>query len=447
MRGSSRWIPRVTATSSSQSAAGSGAEDRFRYLPDDAPEDRSGFRRVAVTRRGEPRPLVLRRDRPRDRAPRGAPDPDANRPGERRDRDRQYPMGPGDRPHARGHRGAYLFAAQVFDELGYRRFEWKCNNANEPSKRAARAVRVHLRRRVSPAYGGQGREPRHGLVLDARPGMAGAAARPTKRGSIARQFRRERASAVPTSGRCRGRRGRRPTVADRPAGHRHPRARFLLAPLPPGAALSWRRSRRWRRSLLAPLSPGAAISWRALSWRPLRPSACSWASKALSLCQLTCQSLGERDGWAARGQDRVSDGGGAGHRPGDGGGLPSRRARSVIATDKALDKLDGLDGAERHELDVLSTAAVDALAAKVGPVDILFNCAGFVHHGTVLDMLRGGLGLLLRPQRQGDASHDQGVPAGHAAPRAAARSSTSRPAPPRCAASRTAMSTARPRRR
>src|SRR5215216_1409663 len=57
----------------------------------------------------------------------------------------------------------------------------------------------------------------------------------------------------------------------------------------------------------------------------------------------------------------------------------------VIATDKALDKLDGLDGAERYALDVLSTKAVDALAAKVGPVDILYNCAGFVHHGTVLD--------------------------------------------------------------
>ncbi|MDH4990980.1 GNAT family protein [Aquamicrobium lusatiense] len=30
-----------------------------------------------------------------------------------------------------------LFASYVFDELGYRRYEWKCNNANEPSKRAA----------------------------------------------------------------------------------------------------------------------------------------------------------------------------------------------------------------------------------------------------------------------------------------------------------------------
>ena len=31
----------------------------------------------------------------------------------------------------------YLFAAYAFDELGYRRFEWKCDNANEPSRRAA----------------------------------------------------------------------------------------------------------------------------------------------------------------------------------------------------------------------------------------------------------------------------------------------------------------------
>jgi RimJ/RimL family protein N-acetyltransferase len=31
----------------------------------------------------------------------------------------------------------YLFADYVFDELGYRRFEWKCHNMNEPSKRAA----------------------------------------------------------------------------------------------------------------------------------------------------------------------------------------------------------------------------------------------------------------------------------------------------------------------
>lgn len=31
----------------------------------------------------------------------------------------------------------FLFAQHAFDDLGYRRFEWKCNNGNEPSKAAA----------------------------------------------------------------------------------------------------------------------------------------------------------------------------------------------------------------------------------------------------------------------------------------------------------------------
>ena len=31
----------------------------------------------------------------------------------------------------------YLFAKYAFEDLGYRRFEWKCNDRNEPSKRAA----------------------------------------------------------------------------------------------------------------------------------------------------------------------------------------------------------------------------------------------------------------------------------------------------------------------
>jgi RimJ/RimL family protein N-acetyltransferase len=31
----------------------------------------------------------------------------------------------------------FLFASHAFDTLGYRRFEWKCNNLNEPSKKAA----------------------------------------------------------------------------------------------------------------------------------------------------------------------------------------------------------------------------------------------------------------------------------------------------------------------
>jgi 2-keto-3-deoxy-L-fuconate dehydrogenase len=48
-----------------------------------------------------------------------------------------------------------------------------------------------------------------------------------------------------------------------------------------------------------------------------------------------------------------------------------------------------LRAAERRALDVRSTAAVEALAKEVGrrngALDVLANCAGFVHHGTVLD--------------------------------------------------------------
>lgn len=57
----------------------------------------------------------------------------------------------------------------------------------------------------------------------------------------------------------------------------------------------------------------------------------------------------------------------------------------VWATDRDLAKLDGLEGAERRVVDVLSTSAVENLARETGAIDILVNVAGFVHHGTVLD--------------------------------------------------------------
>ena len=56
----------------------------------------------------------------------------------------------------------------------------------------------------------------------------------------------------------------------------------------------------------------------------------------------------------------------------------------VIATDLKAESLAGLK-AETRALDVRSTPAVQALAAELGGVDILFNCAGFVHHGNVLE--------------------------------------------------------------
>jgi 2-keto-3-deoxy-L-fuconate dehydrogenase len=57
----------------------------------------------------------------------------------------------------------------------------------------------------------------------------------------------------------------------------------------------------------------------------------------------------------------------------------------VWATDLDVAKLDGLAGAELRALDVLSTEAVDSLARETGPLDVLVNAAGYVHHGTVLE--------------------------------------------------------------
>ncbi|HVW93967.1 MAG TPA: SDR family oxidoreductase [Devosia sp.] len=57
----------------------------------------------------------------------------------------------------------------------------------------------------------------------------------------------------------------------------------------------------------------------------------------------------------------------------------------VWATDIDAGKLAGLAGAEVRPLDVRSTAAVDALAAEAGAVDILVNAAGYVAHNSVLE--------------------------------------------------------------
>jgi 2-keto-3-deoxy-L-fuconate dehydrogenase len=56
----------------------------------------------------------------------------------------------------------------------------------------------------------------------------------------------------------------------------------------------------------------------------------------------------------------------------------------VIASDIDAKGMQGLD-ADARILDVRSTEAVEALAREIGPIDILFNCAGFVHHGSVLE--------------------------------------------------------------
>jgi 2-keto-3-deoxy-L-fuconate dehydrogenase len=62
-----------------------------------------------------------------------------------------------------------------------------------------------------------------------------------------------------------------------------------------------------------------------------------------------------------------------------------REGARVWATDLDAEKLQGLSGAERRRLDVLSDQDVEKLVAEAGSLDILVNAAGFVHHGTILD--------------------------------------------------------------
>ena len=57
----------------------------------------------------------------------------------------------------------------------------------------------------------------------------------------------------------------------------------------------------------------------------------------------------------------------------------------VIATDINADLLAKLEGCETRVLDVTKDEAVKAIATEIGPIDILFNCAGYVHSGTILE--------------------------------------------------------------
>lgn len=62
-----------------------------------------------------------------------------------------------------------------------------------------------------------------------------------------------------------------------------------------------------------------------------------------------------------------------------------RAGASVLATDINAAGLQGLMDCDTARLDVLDKASVAEVCAAAGPVDILFNCAGIVHGGTVLE--------------------------------------------------------------
>jgi 2-keto-3-deoxy-L-fuconate dehydrogenase len=66
----------------------------------------------------------------------------------------------------------------------------------------------------------------------------------------------------------------------------------------------------------------------------------------------------------------------------------AREGARVIATDintDALAELNTVAGITARRLDVTDADAIKALVADIGPVQVLFNAAGFVHSGSILD--------------------------------------------------------------
>jgi 2-keto-3-deoxy-L-fuconate dehydrogenase len=69
----------------------------------------------------------------------------------------------------------------------------------------------------------------------------------------------------------------------------------------------------------------------------------------------------------------------------------AREGARVVATDLDLEMLSSLakesggPGIVARRLDATDAAGIGALAAELGPIDVLMNCAGFVHHGTALN--------------------------------------------------------------
>ena len=66
----------------------------------------------------------------------------------------------------------------------------------------------------------------------------------------------------------------------------------------------------------------------------------------------------------------------------------AREGARVWATDvnaQALKSIDGKEGIRARVLDVTDEGAIAKTAAEVGDIDVLFNCAGIVHNGSILD--------------------------------------------------------------
>jgi 2-keto-3-deoxy-L-fuconate dehydrogenase len=62
------------------------------------------------------------------------------------------------------------------------------------------------------------------------------------------------------------------------------------------------------------------------------------------------------------------------------------KVHATDINDAALATLSGEKGIATRRLDVLSEVDVEAAVREIGQIDVLFNCAGFVHAGSILEM-------------------------------------------------------------
>jgi len=58
---------------------------------------------------------------------------------------------------------------------------------------------------------------------------------------------------------------------------------------------------------------------------------------------------------------------------------------TVWATDRGGESVASIDGCVAREMDVLDPERISAVLAEAGPLDVLFNCAGYVAGGTILE--------------------------------------------------------------
>ena len=113
------------------------AADRFRYLSEEPPESRAAFQTWLEKVQASEDPLYFSViDKASGKAA-GRQTFMRIEPAHGRIEIGHIHWGPAIARKPAGTEAHYLFMRHAFEDLGYRRWEWKCNNRNEPSKRAA----------------------------------------------------------------------------------------------------------------------------------------------------------------------------------------------------------------------------------------------------------------------------------------------------------------------